>query len=101
MKYVSEREFNAEEKAEVKKCTFCMHQFGAVQLPAIEFKLNEGCSYVPVEFQVVKILGRHTVAPYECYEVVPTIVNIADLLVRQYELYDKTIYRIALKPLNK
>lgn len=97
MKYISEREFNAEEKAEVKKCTFCMHQFGVIQLPAIEFKLNERCSYVPVELQVIKTLGQRTIAPYECYEVVPTTVNIDDLIVKQYELDSKPVFRIALK----
>ena len=101
MKYITEREFNAEEKADVKKCTFCMHQFGDAHMPAIEFELNDGCSYIPVEFQVVKILGQRTLAPYVCYKVIPTIVNINNLIVRQYELDNKPIYRIALKVLVK
>lgn len=101
MKYITEREFTAKERAEIKKCTFCMHQFGDTHMPAIEFKLNEGCSYVPVEFQVVKILGQRTFAPYVCYNIVPTTVNIADLIVKQYELDGKTIFRIALKIPNK
>lgn len=97
MKYITEREFTSKERAEVKKCTFCMHQFGSAQMPAIEFELNEGCSYIPVEFQVIKILGQRTLAPYECYKVTPTIVNIADLIVKQYELDGTTVFRIALK----
>lgn len=101
MKYISEREFNAKEKAEVKKCTFCMHQFGDAHMAAIEFEFNGRCSYVPVEFQVIKILGQRTLAPYECYKVTPTVVNIADLIVKQYELDGKTTFRIALKIPNK
>ena len=97
MKYIAEREFTSKERAEVKKCTFCMHQFGDAHMPAIEFELNEGCSYIPVEFQVIKILGQRTFAPYECYKVTPTIVNIADLIVKQYELDGTTVFRIALK----
>lgn len=101
MKYITEREFTVKEKADVKKCTLCMHQFGTIQMPAIEFELNIGCSYIPVEFQVIKILGQRTPAPYECYTVIPTIINIADLIVKQYELDGNTVYRIALKLPNK
>ena len=97
MKYITEREFTAKEKAEVKKCTFCMHQFGDAQIAAIEFEFNRGCSYIPVEFQVIKILGQRILAPYVCYKVIPTIVNIADLIVKQYELDGTTVFRIALK----
>lgn len=101
MKYITEREFTSEEKAEVKKCTLCIHQFGIIQMPAIEFELNIGCYYIPVEFQVIKILGQRTPAPYECYKVSPTIISIADLIVKQYELDGKTVFRIALKMPNK
>ena len=97
MKYITEREFTAEERAKVKKCTFCMHQFGDAHMPAIEFEVNKGKSYIPVEFQAIKILGQRTLAPYECYNIIPTIVNIADLIIKQYELDGTTVFRIALK----
>lgn len=97
MKYITERTFTAKEKAKVKKCTFCMHQSGSAQMAVIEFTLNEGCSYIPVEFQVIKILGQRTLAPYECYNIIPTIVNIDDLIIKQYELDGKPVFRIALK----